>query len=200
MSYHSSCYQTSCPTILHHCCSIDIEKPISIKGQSTGSQYDSQKHIYKVQNKIILRANGRKYILEEYHFHVSCEDIVNSPAEIHYAFHEIGQYQSREAKSADETYLSREDSERDNILVIGKVISSLKSHKREPVDLNRPTTTSNCYVEPVRWLVGDDPLRIDIEQVLPVYTLEDYKPPLAVQSSRETLPINELKRAQRVQI
>jgi hypothetical protein len=26
------------------------------------------------------------------------------------------------------------------------------------------------------------------------YTLEDYKPPLAVQSSRATLPINELKR------
>ena len=32
------------------------------------------------------------------------------------------------------------------------------------------------------------------------YTLEDLKPPLAVQSSRATLPINELKRALRVQI
>jgi len=27
-----------------------------------------------------------------------------------------------------------------------------------------------------------------------IYTLEDYKPPLAVQSSRATLPTNELKR------
>jgi hypothetical protein len=35
---------------------------------------------------------------------------------------------------------------------------------------------------------------------VPFYTLEDYKPPLAVQSSMETLPINELKRTQRVRI
>ena len=157
-------YQTSCSTILHHCCSIDVEKPISIKGQSTGSQYDSQKHIYKVQNKIILRAHGRKYCLEEYHFHVPCEP---SPFEIDFVFHEIGNYQSREAKSAHETYLSREDSGGENILVVGQVTSSLKSHKREPVNLTRPTS-GNCYDQPVRWLVGNDPLRIDIEQVLPV--------------------------------
>jgi carbonic anhydrase len=147
MSYHSSS-----STILHHCCSIDIEKPISIKGQNTGSQYDSQKHIYKVQNKIILRAHGRKYCLEEYHFHVPCQPILNCPFEIDFVFHEIGNYQ---------------DSGEENILVIGKVTSSLKSHKREPVDLTS-LTTGNCYVQPVRWLVGNDPLRIDIEQVLPV--------------------------------
>ena len=39
-----------------------------------------------------------------------------------------------------------------------------------------------------------------LSSLMYLYTLEDYKPPLAVQSSRKTLPINELKRTQRVRI
>ena len=176
MSYHS-------PIVLHHCCSIDIEKPISIKGENTGSQYDSQKHIYKVQNKIILRANGRKYRLEEYHFHIPCEHVLNNtiyPAEIHYVFYEIGDYQPHDSSDPHKYHSCCDDSGEKNILVIGRVISSLKSHQREPVDLSRfPIDIPNCYYEydgslttgnfaPVRWLVGNDPLRIDIEQLLHV--------------------------------
>jgi carbonic anhydrase len=184
MSYQS-------PIVLHHCCSIDIEKPISIKGENIGSQFDTEKHIFKVQNTILLRANGRKYRLEEYHFHVPCEHIVDNtiyPAEIHYVFHEMGQnllqdvleYRTETSKpsaSVSACPCCEEHDDR-NILVVGRCITSVRSG--DAVDISRfPVQIPSSYYEydgslttgnftPVRWIVGDDPLRIDIEQLLPI--------------------------------
>ena len=189
------------PIILNHECSIDIQQHIHIKGTNYGAKYNDKKHIYEVSNKIILRLNSKEYRLIEYHFHIPSEHNINDrfyKAEIHYVFQEINE--KNHERHLRENYDNdicmdicgcgrREEDDDGHILVIGRVISSVKN-VGDSVDLtklqvNAPSfyyeydgTLTTGNFAPVRWLVGDNPLRFNIEQLLDIA-----KPARSIQTS-----------------
>lgn len=182
----SNPYQS--PIILHHCgsCNINMYKPLSIKGTNYGAIYDASKHIFKVTDKVIVKLNSNKYQLEEYHFHIPGEHDVNGKiyaAEVHYVFAQL----KRDEKCRPADYVcrnicccngdgneeSKQEDDNRNILVIGRTICTTnKDTDLSTIQVDLPSryymydgslTTGNY--SPVRWIVGDEPIRLSFEEI-----------------------------------
>lgn len=177
------------PIILHQCgsCNISVDKQIYMKGVNCGAIYDPSKHIFKVQDKIIVKINSNKYQLEEYHFHTPGEHDINDTiydAEVHYVFvqlhpgekHRPGNYICRNVCCGDEHHTANESKTDDtvrNILVIGRVICP----DDECIDLDKiQVDVPSCYYmydgslttgnyAPVRWIVGDYPMIMNVNEI-----------------------------------
>jgi carbonic anhydrase len=187
MERNRKSYQS--PIVLHHCCCLDIKKPIHIKGKNVCAKYNCKKRVFEVTSRVIIKVQCVKYQLVEYHFHVPAEHIVNDKkycAEVHYVFVKLGLCEKYLPKhyvcknvcenDCENDYKKKEkkecDDERD-VLVIARVINP----NDDCVDLsNIQVEVPSCYYEydgtltsgnngPVRWLVGDDPICFNICQL-----------------------------------
>lgn len=188
MERNHKSYQS--PIVLHHCCSLDIKKPIYIKGKNVCAKYNCEKHVFEVKSRVIIKVNSIRYQLSEYHFHVPGEHIVNDKlysAEIHYVFVQLKNCERKLPKhhicqnichccEINEKYEKYEKCKCDddrNTLVIGRVINPTEKCR----DLsNIQVEIPDCYYEydgtlttgnyaPVRWLVGDDPVCFNICEI-----------------------------------
>ena len=175
------------PIILHHCCScnVHINKPIDIYGTNFGAVYDASKHIFVVKDKIIMKLNSNKYQLEEYHFHIPGEHDMNGKiynAEVHFVFVQL----NRGETQIPSDYVCRNicccnqhstidplDQNHRNIFVIGRAICPSNIYTdltKMQVDIpecyymyDGSLTTGNYA--PVRWIVGDSPIRCNIDEI-----------------------------------
>jgi carbonic anhydrase len=185
------------PIILHHCysCNINVDKQIHIKGFNYGAIYDPSKHIFKVQDKIIIKLNSNKYQLEEYHFHTPGEHDVNNKiydAEVHYVFvqlhpgekHRPENYicrnvccdnepdTSNESKTDDDCDCPCDDTVR-NILVIGRLICPDDDCiELDKIQVDVPSryymydgSLTTGNYAPVRWIVGDSPICMNVNEI-----------------------------------
>lgn len=179
------------PILLHHCCScnITINEPVGIRGINYGAVYDASKHIFVVKDKIIIKFNSNKYQLEEYHFHIPGEHDLNGQiyeSEIHYVFVQLTHgekyrehnYVCRNVCSCrtdfhDNITMVNADENDRNILVIGRVIRPTeKRYDLSKIQVDLPAcyymydgTLTTGNFSPVRWLVGDEPIRLNIEEI-----------------------------------
>jgi len=90
---------------------IYINQTINLKGNNKGSEFDQSSKNFIVKDEIILELGGKIYELEEYHFHIKSEHIINNkiyPGELHYVF--------------------KDKSDNNNILVIGHLIKNTTKH------------------------------------------------------------------------
>jgi len=161
---------------------IPISQHICCRGENTGAIYDASMKIYEVQDFIELEVGSRKYQLLEYHFHLPCEHIVcneHNPAEIHYVFleeDEVGKFR-RGNISPDVCGCCDTSDLAGNILVIGRTIrhdvSEIDDLEKFPVRFPKKyfmydgTLTTGDFA-PVRWLVGRDPIYMNVLDVAPV--------------------------------
>jgi len=182
------------PIVLHHCCSIDIKKPIHIKGKNVCAKYNCKKHVFEVTSRVIIKVQCVKYQLVEYHFHIPGEHIVNDKkycAEVHYVFVKLGLCEKHLPKHyvcqnichfcengnkknfENEEKIEHSCDDARDVLVIARVINP----NDDCVDLsNIQVEVPSCYYEydgtlttgnysPVRWIVGDDPICFNICQL-----------------------------------
>jgi carbonic anhydrase len=172
------------PICLHHCSSIDIKKPICIKGKNYCAKYNCHKHVFEVTSRVIVKVNHNRYQLSEYHFHVPGEHVVNDriySAEVHYVFVQLDHCEKYLPKKyvchnichcceTKEHFENKCHDDNRNILVIARVINPTdKCSDLSNIQVEIPS----CYYEydgtlttgnfaPVRWVVGDDPICFNI--------------------------------------
>jgi len=163
------------PISLDVCNSIDFYQHIHLDGINKGSQYNSEKKIFEVQDKIFLKVNGRKYQLDEYHFHNPSEHKINGmnyEAEIHYVFIELehGKNTKNNNECLDICNCCGHD---ENILVIGRTIcESEKIKDLTKIQVKIPdkyyeydgSLTTGNY-SPVRWIVGENHIHFNITEI-----------------------------------
>jgi len=182
------------PIFLNHKNIIDIQQSISIIGINKDAKYNEQKRIFEVAASVILQLRNVRYRLVEYHFHMPNEHKMYNKtydAEIHYVFRQIDPKNHNKEYDSDDCMdicgcgkreLSNGLYKADNILVIGHVIGSQYNHGRtihnDIIDLTQlQVKLPRYYYEydgslttgdfaPVRWLVGDEPLYIPIENLV----------------------------------
>jgi carbonic anhydrase len=155
--------------------SIKIHQYFDIHGINNGAIYDSSANIFQVQDNIVLKINNKCYQLEEYHFHIPSEHIVNNhifPCELHYVFYELDDNKNQNRVTCRDI-CGCNDNNDDNMLVIGRVIcDSILSENLENIKVKIPS----CYYEydgtlttgdysPVRWIVGEKPLYYSFEEI-----------------------------------
>lgn len=173
------------PICLSYKQNIKIDQCIEICGKNNGAKYNCETHNFEVCDKIILKINSKRYYLDEYHFHIPAEHVINGcreESEVHYVFIEL---------EADERYSKRETRHKhgrdvcgcpsshsfdSNIMVIGRTIKC----NNEYVDLSKLQVDVPCaYYEydgtlttptysPVRWIIGDDPICLNVKEICPI--------------------------------
>ena len=175
MQYYQS------PIELNRKNTIKIHQYFDIFGTNNGAVYDSSAKIFEVKDNIILNINNKNYKLEEYHFHIPSEHIVNNiiyPSELHYVFYELDdcnkEKKENKTKCRDVCGCNNNHNE-DNILVIGRLVCDSNICKSlEKLQVKIP----KCYYEydgtltignyaAVRWIVGENPIYYSFEQIKP---------------------------------
>ena len=157
-----------------------IRQEISIKGKNKGATYIDEDKIFLINSndKIILKIDGNKYQLIEYHFHTPSEHTINKkeyPAEIHYVFYKLDGEICHKKHHDICGKCSKISEEDETILVIGRVIKNYKcSDNLSKLQVDIPST----YFEydgsltgegdegvPVRWIVGEKYIRLSLKEI-----------------------------------
>lgn len=200
---HSQHYYQS-PIMLEPFDYIKIDQYITIRGINEDAHYNKDTHNFEVKSHVYMNLNLKTYKLDEYHFHIPAEHIVNGEkyeAEIHYVFIEHvddnhpeqnselrRQFANKKIHSnicnccedADHNIISQDYniiSQDKNIVVIGRTINNNCNPLRSKKKLkNMPVKKPHTYYQydgtlttgtfnPVRWLIGSNPIFMDIEQI-----------------------------------
>jgi len=170
------------PIILTEHDATSIRQCISVSGKNINATYNKDAKIFEVRDKIILRVNSRLYQLDEYHFHTPGEHNVNDkiyPSEIHYVFIEIESGKKHLSESHKcSNICGGFSSKNENVLAIGRLIKGL-CQPDITTDLSKvQVQLPNSYYEydgslttgsfaPVRWIVGDQPIQLNINEIVP---------------------------------
>ena len=172
-------YQSPIPLNTKHR-SFPICQNFCLKDKNKGAKFIPEEKIFLLQDKIIMKINGKPYILIEYHFHVPAEHTINNktyPAEVHYVFEELS-HNSKNKQPRKSSYCScchSNPNDDINILVIGRVIKNSKCNRNlSKLQVNIPST----YFEydgsltgegdgtvPVRWIVGNRYIRLSLNEI-----------------------------------
>lgn len=170
-----SCPQTyQSPVSLRSDDAFLIDFDYKIKGFNKGAPYNKDQHVFEVQDDIFLKIRGKKYKLDEYHFHIKGEHAIDDKewaAEIHYVFIELSHFKN--VKRSDGPCCRATGG---NLLVIGRVI---KNDPKVVVDLEKIQVRSpHCYFvydggltagdvcTPVKWIVGENPLKLSVDSLV----------------------------------
>lgn len=161
----------------------NLEQVLCLQGQNKKAIFDPITKNFNVQNTVLLNIRNKTYQLEQYHFHVPGEHIIDGKkyaGEIHYLFVEIN---SGIGIQPDE-----------NLLVIGRVIKDCPEKEidleKYPVkipsqvlgydgSLTTEGSTMKDFTTPVRWAMGKHPISLSISQIEPF-----------AKDSREIQPLN----------
>ena len=168
------------PIILQQDNTISIKQCMSTKGKNRGALYNQISKIFEVKDKIILRINSKLYQLDEYHFHINGEHKINGqiyPSEIHYVFIELGTKKHFDKNHTCSNICGGVSSDDGDILVIGRVINFQQYPVNEnisKVQVNLPhgyyeydgSLTTGTF-SPVRWIVGEDPMYFNMDDLQP---------------------------------
>lgn len=154
------------------CCDrVSAQQDLSIIGQNKGAWYNTELKRYEARNRIIATLEKKWYQLHEYHFHLPGEHEICGQkygAELHYTFIELQEGERRFRVPAGEN--APEDR---NLLVIARVIQG--GGQVEDLSLLQPfpprsfyqynATKTTANYNPVRWLVGSEPLRMKLSEL-----------------------------------
>ena len=153
-----------------------IKQNIKIKGKNCGAKFNPDNKTFVPENKITIKIDDKKYRLDEYHFHVPAEHIIDKktyPAEVHYVFYDVSKSKKHETKNMD--VCACQNTEDEDILVIGRVINnSCKHNKLSKIAIDIPDkyfeydgslTGTGDETTPVRWIVGVTPIKISLEEI-----------------------------------
>jgi carbonic anhydrase len=188
------------PIILEPFNYIKIQQYIHHSGINEDAHYNKDTRNFEVKSHVYINMNSKTYKLDEYHFHIPSEHIVNGEtheAEIHYVFIEHTEDDHPIKNSILKLPITRKkihsnicnccessdfgnqcynDLNRD-IVVIGRTIhnnciSKRSKQKLKNMQVRIPhtfyqydgTLTTGAFL-PVRWLIGANPIFLDIEQV-----------------------------------
>lgn len=156
---------------------LEIDKYLHIYGTNTGAVYDETRHIFVVNDTIVLRMNNKMYRLIEYHFHLPCEHVINNnnfPSEIHYVFVEHETNTKYAIHNCPDVCCGCSNDISGNILVIGRVITDDEDSRKDHCLLQPRipnhyfeydgTLTTGNYA-PVRWIVGRKPIQMKISTI-----------------------------------
>ena len=156
---------------------IKVEQKLRIEGKNRCAVFNSEEKIFEVQDKIILTVNHKEYQLVEYHFHIQSEHKVNGKfyeSEIHYVFIELNDQKKYNTHKCINICGSDFKNElNDNILVIGRVIKHTCEHTNlSKIDVRVPSshyeydgTLTTGDFSPVRWLVGDYSIKLNVKDI-----------------------------------
>jgi len=173
---YSNMYQS--PIALTKREAIRFSQHFRLLGENKNSVYDPSRNFFQVKNNVKLEVGSRNYRLAEYHFHVPCEHIVEKEhnlAEIHYVF--VEEQDFIEGRCPDVCGCSMPNEISGNILVLGRTI---RQEGKETEDLaNFPVRIPRNYFmydgtlttgnfAPVRWIVGRDPIYLNVLEIAPV--------------------------------
>jgi len=163
---------------------IKIRQNLHLHGENKCAEYNCESKIYEVKDNIVLRIRSKYYRLLEYHFHVPGEHIIDHEcykSEIHYVFVEITddltpysreQHFTRDGEFPDVCSCKMPHNP-SNILVIGRVITNSEEKEcLEKIKVKEPekyfmydgSLTTGNYA-PVRWIVGQKPVDMNIEEI-----------------------------------
>ena len=161
-----------------------ISQKIRIKGRNNGATFIPENKIFKLNDKITLKINSKKYRLVEYHFHAPAEHTINNklfPAEIHYVFYDIEKHEQKvdnqSSNSANKCMdvCSCQNTEDENILVIGILIKDTVKQKNlnniqvtipaEYFEYDGSLTGSGDEATPVRWIVGNRYIKLPLSEI-----------------------------------
>jgi len=172
MSYQS-------PIDLSHCDIYSIDQHVKLNGKNKHVVYNYHKKIFEVKDEIILKVNGKKYQMEEYHFHCRSEHKLNDKfydGEVHYVFIEIGSEKLKGNHKCCDICGSAGSGTSNSILVIGAVIKH-KEHKEHKELLTRynikvpsqyfiydGSLTTGNYA-PVRWYFSRKHILSNIDEI-----------------------------------
>ena len=173
----TNAYQS--PIALDKFDAIEFSQNICIEGENKGAIFNEIKKIYEVQDKIYLTLNGRKFQLDEYHFHTPSEHKVNykiHDAEIHYVFVEVARNREEKRNTHCLDICSCSDHHEDNVLVIGRLINDTSKIKDlTKLQVKVPSeyyeydgTLKSGVFSPVRWIVGENHIHYNIEEIAEV--------------------------------
>ena len=173
MSLPISRYQS--PIKLNTLDSFCIIQHISLFGNNYKAIYDPTTMDFNVQNKIMLQIGNKKYILQQYHFHVPSEHVIDNrfySSEIHYVFAEEPAIKNDKIK-----HICCSDYN-NNLLVISRVIDDCPNNlvNLEDYPVKLPCDffeydgglTTGDFTTPVRWIVGIKPIMLSINQIKPI--------------------------------
>ena len=181
------------PIILEPFNYIEIAQYINHSGINDDAHYNKETRNFEVKSNIYIALNSKTYKLDEYHFHIPSEHIVDGEkydAEIHYVFIEqavehptkndslhiqfTNKIYSNICNCGESTDYYCQDAD---VVVIGRTIknnciSKRSKHKLKNMPIKIPhtyyqydgTLTTGAFL-PVRWLIGSKPIYLDIEQI-----------------------------------
>jgi carbonic anhydrase len=144
---------------------------INIHGHNNGACYNHDKHIFEVNDNITLTIENKKYILVEYHFHVTAEHIINNKlyeSEIHYVFMEVNKMKHHCYNICEGNVPIGTD-----IVVIGKCIENDDIRKSlDKIQVKLPISyfmydgslTTGDF-SPVRWIVDSNKIYMNIHEI-----------------------------------
>jgi len=179
-------YAYQSPISLNHKDNIQINQAVDIIGKNNGAKYNDVTYNFEVLDKIILKIDGNRYYLDEYHFHIPAEHVINEhryKAEVHFVFIELPEgvrYSNRENRHRHGRDIcgcaKSHDFDAANVLVIGRtIINESDYYDLSKLQVDFPqmyyeydgTLTTPTY-SPVRWIVGDEPIRLNIINLISV--------------------------------
>jgi carbonic anhydrase len=173
-------YYYQSPIQLNMSDAIQIEQCLHIHGANKYSKFDKDMKIFIVTDNIILKIGDKMYKLKEYHFHLPCEHHIGRrkhEGEIHYVFIECDDKRELVVNDNDKQYgdlCGCNHNYPNNTLVIGRLINN--DHE-DYTDFNMlQVKIPSCYYEydgtlttgdyaPVRWIVGKNPINLNIKQL-----------------------------------
>lgn len=167
-------YQSPISLCQKHSLNLHDDVVHKICGRNCGSTYDEEHKIYIVNDDIFLKFDNCKYKLYEYHFHLHGEHKIDGkiyPGEIHYVFFKVNS--KNKISSIIDICGSSNTNMPEDILAIGYGLknkyneinlSKMKIYTPKTYYLYDGSLTTPDY-GPVKWVVSDCPLRINIEQL-----------------------------------
>jgi carbonic anhydrase len=161
---------------------INIEQHITFDGNNGGAHYNQDKKIFEIVDDIILKIKKKHYRLIEYHFHIPSEHVIQEikyPSEIHYVFLEINKSApfvphdlSNSCPDVCGCQFDNIDAS-SNILVVGRTILDTNRHvilstiqpkiPHHYFEYDGTLTTGDF--SPVRWIVGETPVHINLDDI-----------------------------------
>lgn len=178
-----SAYQSPISLKTNHV--LKIEQHISFDGHNSGANYNPEKKIFEIEENIILKIGKKHYRMIEYHFHIPSEHVIQEvkyQSEIHYVFLEIDKnapFVPHDLSNCcpDVCGCSFENIDpSSNILVVGRTILNTDRHvilssiqpkiPHHYFEYDGTLTTGDF--SPVRWIVGENPVHINLDDILEV--------------------------------
>lgn len=160
---------------------IKVKQCITSHGKNRGATFDPVTKTFEINDNIVLKIDSKLYRLQEYHFHIPSDDIINCkryPAEIHYTFIEIENDEKPCKKNRKRRDVCEPPSSLSNLVVIGRLLKN--DPCRTGVDYARiQVEVPHTYFEydgslpsgtfgPARWIVGDRPLYVNVAELVPI--------------------------------